>query len=175
MKLVILASLLASTALTHASPTPLHATGGTIVAEPDLRFAVAKSGTTAQARYRSADPGWYPTNEPLVLFVRGANLEVPDQAKLIRAEISGNDIVLTVETRHFTGPHACTMCLPPMAPLLEVQLGTLVRGDYRVVVEHVELDYADENHPERATKGRTWQDSRSFFVTSAPAPQPRSP
>lgn len=175
MKLLVLASLLASTALVQASPKPLNVSGSTIAAEPDLRFAIANSGATAQARYRSEDPGWYPNNKPLVLFVHGANLEVPDQVKVTRAEISGNDIVISVETRHFTGFHACTLCLPPMAPLVEVQLGALARGDYHVVVEYVELDYADENHPERATKGRTWKDSRSFLVAPAPAPQPRMP
>lgn len=175
MKLVVLASLLGSTALAQSSPKQLNVNSSTIRADPDLRFAIATSGGTAEARYRSGDPGWYPTNEPLVLFVHGANLEVPDQVKVTRAEINGNDIVISVETRHLTGPHACTLCIPPRAPLVEVQLGTLAHGDYRVVVEYVELDYADENHPERATKGRTWKDSRSFLVEPTPAPQPRAP
>jgi hypothetical protein len=181
LETVALAACLASSATAFAQgapqppPQPLRSSVGTVFADPELRLAIANSGANAQARYRSENPGWYPAGEPLVLLVHGANLDVPDQVKVTKAEISGNDIVISLEVRHLTGPHACTMCLPPMAPLVEVQLGALARGDYRVVVEHVELDYADENHPELATKGRTWKDGRSFLVIPPPAPPPRMP
>jgi hypothetical protein len=134
----------------------------TTVTGPALGVAEVASGKSPQERLRHLlPPDRVPARVPLVLLWRGDPLSSPDTIVLKGAHKSGQEIDVQIELRRFDGTlHANTVTVP----IVEVALGVLEPGRYKVSVAVTELWFSDLDHPENAAPSSTQHTSFSFVV-----------
>lgn len=150
--LVLLLSVLALPARAERGVL-LASTVTRLAPEPSVVLVPETSGQTPLERYR-AGPGHagpYGAGTPLVLLVRSAPLGSPDTFVVSAARRDGRTVRVALERRRFTGPLAANVVT---TALVEVRLGALAAGDYRVQVVETVLDFSTYEHPETASGAR---------------------
>jgi hypothetical protein len=132
------------------------------VTGPAIGVAEVASGKRPQDRFRHLlPPDGIPARVPLVLLWRGDPLSSPDTITLKGAHQTGQEIEVQIELRRFDGTlHANIVTVP----IVEVDLGVLEPGRYKVSVEVTELWFSALDHPEDAAQPNTQHTSFSFMV-----------
>jgi hypothetical protein len=132
------------------------------VTGPAIGIAEVASGKRAQDRVlHLLPPDRIPARVPLVLLWRGDPLSSPDTIALKGAHKTGQEIEVQIELRRFDGTlHANIVTVP----LVEIDLGELEPGRYKVSFEVTELWFSDLDHPENAARPNTQHTSFSFVV-----------
>jgi len=108
--------------------------------EPSVVVVARAAGATTLARYRAAGEPCRP-DQPLVAIVRLGPASTLDQVVASASfDRRRGTIAVTVTSRHFVGPVAGTVL---STPYLEVDLGQLPRGRYRLTVDEVVVDFGE--------------------------------
>jgi hypothetical protein len=116
---------------------------------PSLVVTILDVSKTITARYVQATSaaGPFPEGQPLVAIIRIEPLATPDRLQVAHTERDGSTFKISLQRRRFTGTLLANVVT---VALIEVELGPLARGTYRVTVSETVLEFRDLHHPESA-------------------------
>ena len=127
--------------------------------KPILRVAPKPAGDSPLARFRSPALEKYPADQPLVLLFLGEKLDSPDVLRVKSSRRQGHSILLDLEHLHYAGDIAKNMVA---RPLVEVDLGPLAAGAYRIRVTANVWEFKTYGKPAAEISGSTRSYDFSF-------------
>ncbi len=140
--------------------------GTLVVGGPRILVAPQEAGASPAERYQlgsqASSQGKFPAGTALVALYRPDVLATPDQIRAPRAAIEGKEITVDVELRRYRGELAANV---ETEALVEVELGRLASGKYRLTVNETTLGFDRMDHPEQAKNPTVQTHKFTFEVT----------
>ena len=129
--------------------------------DPVVLVVPAEKGARTSDLYRrfGGSPADCRAQEEMAAIVSTGALNTPDHVSATGRRHNSNSFEMNLEIRRFEGSIRAN---DPWIALVRMEIGSLERGPYQLVVQLTEFRFTELQHPERATNSVTSERRTSF-------------